>query len=193
MSQVLDEVLAANERYAARFGPAASLTARPTRRLAILTCMDARLDPAKFAGLREGDAHVIRNAGGRASDDAIRSLVLSYKLLGTQEWIVVHHTDCGLETVTDELIRDLLARSLETAVMGPDGFRDVGSGPGSPEAAYVNWLTFRDREGTLVQDVRRIREHPLVPSRIPIHGFLYDVQTGRLVEVPEATRVGAAG
>jgi carbonic anhydrase len=105
----------------------------------------------------------------------------------------VRHTDCGLETDTDELIRGLLARSLETAVMGPDGFRDVGDGPGSPEAPYVNWLTFRDREGTLVQDVRRIREHPLVPARIPIYGFLYDVRTGRLVEVPEATRVGAAG
>src|SRR5215207_10799272 len=79
------------------------------------TCMDARLDPAKYAGLSEGDAHVIRNAGGRASDDAIRSLIISYKLLGTQEWFIIHHTDCGMLTFTDEIIRDLLANSLETA------------------------------------------------------------------------------
>ena len=92
--------------------------------------MDARLDPAKYAGLSEGDAHVIRNAGGRASDDAIRSLVISYKLLGTAEWFVIHHTDCGMEFFTDEVIRGLLANSLETAALGPNGFYDVGTGPG---------------------------------------------------------------
>ena len=97
MSNVLKEVLSANATYAAAFGPKADLALPPARRFAILTCMDARLDPAKFAGLREGDAHVIRNAGGRASDDAIRSLVISYKLLGTREWFVVHHTNCGME------------------------------------------------------------------------------------------------
>jgi len=96
--------------------------------------MDARLDPAKYAGLSKGDAHVIRNAGGRASDDAIRSFVISYKLLGTREWFVIHHSDCGMEFFTDEDMRDLLAQSLETAKLGPDGFRDVGSGPGSTEA-----------------------------------------------------------
>ena len=90
--------------------------------------MDARLDPAKYAGLAEGDAHVIRNAGGRASDDAIRSLVISYKLLGTREWFVIHHSDCGMEFFTDEVIRGLLAHSLETAALGPDGFHDVGDG-----------------------------------------------------------------
>ncbi len=95
MSTVLKEVLSANATYAAAFGPKADLALPPARRFAILTCMDARLDPAKFAGLREGDAHVIRNAGGRASDDAIRSLVISYKLLGTREWFVIHHTNCG--------------------------------------------------------------------------------------------------
>ncbi|WP_199916506.1 MULTISPECIES: beta-class carbonic anhydrase [Miniimonas] len=95
---VLPEVLAANAAYAADFGERGSLALPPARRFAILTCMDARLDPARYAGLAEGDAHVIRNAGGRASDDAIRSLVISYKLLGTQEWFVVHHTDCGMET-----------------------------------------------------------------------------------------------
>src|SRR5262245_65582394 len=97
MSQILSEVLDANAKYAASFGEKARLTLPPARRFAILTCMDARLDPAKYAGLTEGDAHVIRNAGGRASDDAIRSLVISYKLLGTREWFVIHHTDCGME------------------------------------------------------------------------------------------------
>jgi carbonic anhydrase len=95
MSQVRSEVLASNRAYATNFGDKGKLTLPPARRFAILTCMDARLDPAKYAGLAEGDAHVIRNAGGRASDDAIRSLVISYKLLGTREFFVIHHTDCG--------------------------------------------------------------------------------------------------
>jgi carbonic anhydrase len=192
MSAVLDEVLAANAAYAESFGASAELSLPPGRGFAILTCMDARLDPAKYAGLREGDAHVIRNAGGRASDDAIRSLVISYKLLGTAEWFVVHHTDCGMEFFTDEAIRGLLAHSLETAALGPDGFHDVGSGPGSTEGAYIDWLTIADQTGSVVDDVRRIRDHPLVPRRIPVYGYLYDVRTGRLVEVPEATAIGRA-
>jgi carbonic anhydrase len=190
MSEILDEVLAANAAYAGSFGSKSELALPPARRFAILTCMDARLDPAKYAGLSEGDAHVIRNAGGRASDDAIRSLVISYKLLGTAEWFVVHHSDCGMEFFTDELMRRLLASSLDTAALGPDGFRDVGKGPGSSEAAYVDWLTIADRSASVVEDVRRIRNHPLVPVRIPIYGFVYDVRTGRLVEVPEATTAG---
>src|SRR5271156_5726820 len=109
MSSVLPEVLAANAKYSAGFGDLAQLAMPPARRFAILTCMDARLDPAKFAGLSEGDAHVIRNAGGRASDDAIRSLVISHKLLGTKEWFVIHHTDCGMELFTDDVMRELLA------------------------------------------------------------------------------------
>jgi carbonic anhydrase len=190
---ILDEVLSANEAYAATFGERSQLALPPARGFAILTCMDARLDPAKYAGLAEGDAHVIRNAGGRASDDAIRSLVISYKLLGTREWFVVHHTDCGMEFFTDEVMRGLLAASLETAALGPDGFTDVGSGPGSTEAEYVDWLTIRDTARAVVDDVTRIRTHPLVPGRIPIHGYLYDVRTGRLVEVPAATEAGRAG
>src|SRR6202046_783900 len=109
---VRDEVLKANEEYAAAFGERSKLQIPPARHFAILTCMDARLDPAKYAGLSEGDAHVIRNAGGRASDDAIRSLVISYKLLGTQEWFVIHHTDCGMELFTDDVISGLLEHSL---------------------------------------------------------------------------------
>ena len=183
---VLDEVLKANADYAASFGSKGELALPPARGFAILTCMDARLDPAKYAGLAEGDAHVIRNAGGRASDDAIRSLVISYKLLGTREWFVIHHTNCGMEFFTDDVMRGLLASSLETAELGPDGFRDVGKGPGSSEAKYIDWLTISDNARSVVEDVARIRAHPLVPKSIPIYGYIYDVTTGRLVEVPGA-------
>lgn len=184
------EVLSANAAYAENFGAKSELALPPARGFAILTCMDARLDPAKYAGLAEGDAHVIRNAGGRASDDAIRSLVISYKLLGTNEWFVIHHTDCGMEFFTDEVMRALLANSLETAALGPDGFVDVGTGPGSTEASYIDWLTISDNARSVVDDVTRIRNHPLVPGRIAIHGFIYDVRTGRLIEVPDATASG---
>jgi carbonic anhydrase len=190
---VVDEVLAANERYAASFGDKGSLALPPARRFAILTCMDARLDPAKYAGLSEGDAHVIRNAGGRASDDAIRSLVISYKLLGTREWFVIHHTNCGMEFFTDDVMRGLLASSLETAALGPDGFHDVGAGPGSSEGAYIDWLTIAHQQQAVTDDVTRIRRHPLVPKGIPIRGYIYDVTSGRLVEVAEATAAGASG
>jgi carbonic anhydrase len=190
---VRDEVLQANEEYARSFGPRADLALPPARGFAILTCMDARLDPAKYAGLSEGDAHVIRNAGGRASDDAIRSLVISYKLLGTQEWFVIHHSNCGMEFFTDEVMRGLLASSLETAELGHDGFRDVGTGPGSAEASYIDWLTITDNAQSVVDDVTRIRNHPLVPASIPVYGYIYDVATGRLNEVPEATKAGQAG
>src|ERR1700749_1641461 len=99
--------------------------------------MDARLDPVGFAGLAEGDAHVIRNAGGRATDDAIRSLVISYKLLGTAEWFVIHHTDCGMILFTDEVMADLLDSSLETATIDASGWHDHGKGPGSPDGHFV--------------------------------------------------------
>ena len=189
---VLEEVLSANDRYASSFGAKSELALPPARRFAILTCMDARLDPAQYAGLSEGDAHVIRNAGGRASDDAIRSLVISYKLLGTGEWFVIHHTNCGMEFFTDDVMRGLLGQSLETAELGPDGFRDVGSGPGSTEAKYIDWLTISNREQSVTDDVARIRAHPLVPRRIPIYGYVYDVKTGKLMEVPDATAAGRA-
>ena len=190
MTALMKEILKANGAYAAEFGPRGSLPMPPARGLAILTCMDARLDPAKFAGLAEGDAHVIRNAGGRASDDAIRSLVISHKLLGTREWLVVHHTDCGMETFTDEVMRDLLARSLDTAALGAGGWRDTGRGPGSTEAGFIDWLTIRDQAESVRADVRRIRAHPLVSPAITLSGHIYDVRTGRLLEVPEAVAPG---
>ena len=191
-SKVLQEVLNANQQYSANFGKKGELAMPPARHFAILTCMDARLDPAKFAGLAEGDAHVIRNAGGRASDDAIRSLVISYKLLGTREWFVIHHTNCGMEFFTNEVIRGLLAKSLETAALTDRGFSDIGNGPGSRAGEYIEWLTIADQAQSVRDDVARIREHPLVPASIAIYGYIYDVKSGKLVEVPEATAVGKA-
>jgi carbonic anhydrase len=190
MSKIVDEVLAANSKYAGSFGDKGKLSMPPGRHFAILTCMDARLDPAKYAGLAEGDAHVIRNAGGRASDDAIRSLVISYKLLGTREWFVIHHTDCGMELFTDDVMRRLLSSSLKTASLDQNGWRDSGQGSGSVEGHYINWLSFSDNTKSVVEDVTRIRNHPLVPRDIPIYGYIYDVKSGKLSEVPEATRAG---
>jgi carbonic anhydrase len=192
VAPVLQEVLAANEAYATSFGDKGKLAMPPARRFAILTCMDARLDPAKYAGLAEGDAHVIRNAGGRATDDAIRSLVISTKLLGTREWFVIHHTNCGMETFTDEVMGDLLAKSLDTAQLGDAGWRDVGKGPGSVDGKFIKWQTISDLAGSVVEDVVRLRNHPLVPKSIPIYGYIYDVKNGRLVEVNEATKAGQA-
>ncbi|MGA9242762.1 MAG: carbonic anhydrase [Silvibacterium sp.] len=192
MSVVLNEVLAANRQYSASFGAKANLALPPARRFAVLTCMDARLDPAKFAGLSEGDTHVIRNAGGRASDDAIRSLVISYKLLGTREFFVIHHTDCGMEFFTNEVIRGLLNSSLETAELTPTGFKDIGKGPGSRAGEFIEWLTIPDQKQAVVDDVLRIRSHPLVPPSIPIYGYVYDVKSGKLMEVEAATKAGAA-
>ncbi len=189
---VLSEVLAANSEYAKDFGNKASLAMPPARRFVVLTCMDARLDPAKFAGLSEGDAHVIRNAGGRASDDAIRSLVISYKLLGTKEWFVIHHSNCGMEFFNNDLMSTLLSSSLETAELGAEGFKDVGQGPGSNEGKYINWLTIADQASSVLEDVTRIKSHALVPSSIPVYGYIYDVSTGSLIEVPEATKAGQA-
>ncbi|MEY4718956.1 MAG: hypothetical protein RL563_1574 [Pseudomonadota bacterium] len=191
MSKILNEVLAANRDYVADFTKG-DLPMPPGRRFAILTCMDARLDPAKYAGLSEGDAHVIRNAGGRASDDAIRSLVISYKLLGTREWFVIHHTDCGMETFTTEIMGDLLASSLKTASVDASGWHDCCEGPGCTDGKYINWLTIKKQEDSVLEDVLRIRNHSLVPSDIPVYGYIYDVKSGKLIEVPEASKAGQA-
>ena len=190
MSPIEKEVLAANTTYSTGFGDKGKLAMPPARHFAVLTCMDARLDPAKFAGLAEGDAHVVRNAGGRASDDAIRSLVISHKLLGTDEWFVIHHTDCGMQTFTGEVMRGLLEKSLDTAALEDGTWRDVGRGPGSVEGEFVDWLTIDDLEGSVVRDVRRLRAHALVPPYVAIHGYVYDVASGRLREVAAATEAG---
>lgn len=192
MSKVLTEVLEANRKYAGDFADKGKLALPPARSFAILTCMDARLDPAKYAGLAEGDAHVIRNAGGRASDDAIRSLVISYKLLGTREFFVIHHTDCGMEFFSNDVMRKLLGSSLETAKLTANGFEDVGQGPGSRAGEYIEWLTIADQRQAVIDDVERIRNHPLVPKSIPVYGFVYDVRSGKLIEVADATKAGKA-
>ncbi|SEA14608.1 beta-class carbonic anhydrase [Rubrimonas cliftonensis] len=190
MSAIKIEIEAANAAYAGDFGEKGALALPPARGFLILTCMDARLDPAKYAGLAEGDAHVVRNAGGRASDDAIRSMVISHKLLGTREWFVVHHTDCGMLFFDDATMGDLLAGSLATAELTPAGFRNTAEPGGSAEGRYVKWLTIPDQARAVVEDVARIRAHPLVNPAIPIYGYVYDVKTGRLNEVADATQAG---
>jgi carbonic anhydrase len=189
---ILNEVISANQSYVGSFGKKSELALPPARRFAILTCMDARLDPAKYAGLVEGDAHVIRNAGGRATDEAIRSLVISHKLLGTGEWFVIHHTNCGMELFADEVIADLLEDDLGTAAFDGKKWSNPHHHGGHAAGHFIKWHTISHNENSVTLDVRRIREHPLVPKTIPIYGFIYDVRTGRLNEVKAATAAGKA-
>lgn len=178
-----NEILAANANYAASFGDMAELALPPARGFAILTCMDARLDPAKYAGLAEGDAHVIRNAGGRASDDAIRSLIISHKLLGTKQWFVIHHTDCGMELFDGATLAQLLEKSRATAAFDGQNWSNTAEEGGSPEGWHVAWLDFKDLAQSVRDDVHRIRSHPLTPKDVPVWGFIYDVKSGRLLPV----------
>jgi len=186
---MLQEVLDANTAYAQAFGEKSRLPGAPGRRMAILTCMDARMDPGKFCGLAEGDAHVIRNAGGRASDDAIRSLVVSCKLMGTTDWLVIHHSGCGMQAYTDEDIRHLVGlEDNHTHAPGTKWWNILKS---ARTPADIHWLTFRDLELSIVEDVQRIRTHPLVPPAVAIHGFIYHIHHGTLEPVAEANRIGA--
>jgi carbonic anhydrase len=168
---IRNEIQAANERYAAGFTKA-GLPMPPARRFAVVTCMDARLDPAKFLGLEEGDAHVIRNAGGLVSDDGLRSLVISHWLLGTQEAFVIAHTDCGMLTFTNEQLRQRLADDA------------------SADASAVDFLPFSDVEESVRASVRRIRESSFLPDSFGASGFVYDVRAGRLREVAVPSAVG---
>lgn len=187
-SNNLDEILKANSAYAQDFDNG-QLASPPARHFAILTCMDARMDPAKIAGLSEGDAHVIRNAGGRASDDAIRSLIISHKFLGTTEWFVIQHTGCGMATVTDAEIAQLLEEDLETAVHNgqcwenPQRESSANTKSGSDLGHSIHWHTIADLQQSVLDDVKTIQNHPLVPSHIRVHGFIYDVKTGQLGRV----------
>jgi carbonic anhydrase len=161
---IVPELLAANARYAAAFTKG-GLPMPPGRKVAVLACMDARLDPAKFLGLEEGDAHVIRNAGGRASPDALRSLIISQQLLGTQEVVVIHHTDCGMLTFQGaELQRRLQER------FGAD-------------ASGIDFLAFSDLAQSVRDDVAAIRKSPFVPADVQVSGYIYDVHSGRLQPV----------
>jgi carbonic anhydrase len=192
MSKIVDEVLAANATYVSTFGDKGKLALPPARHFAVLTCMDARLDPAKYAGLAEGDAHVIRNAGGRATDDAIRSLVISHKLLGTLEWFVIHHTNCGMELFSDGVMADLLEDDLGTAAFDGKKWSNPHHRGGHAAGHFIKWHTIANQAASVLQDVRRIREHSLVPAAIPIYGYVYDVHSGRLEEVKAATEAGRA-
>lgn len=164
---VIDDLFEANLEYARDFNKG-HLAMPPRRRVAILTCMDARLIPSRQLGLEEGDAHVIRNAGGRAQD-GLRSLVISQQLLGTREVAVIHHTDCGMLTFRNE---DLRARLHDT--LGADAGRD---------AERIDFLPFADVEQSVRDDVAFLRASPLIPQDITIRGFVYDVRSGRLSEV----------
>ena len=161
---IRDEILAANERYSESFS-GGGLSAAPGRRFAVVTCMDARLDPARFLGLEEGDAHVIRNAGGLVTDDALRSLVISHWLLGTKEVFVIAHTDCGMLAFSDEDLREKLREAT------------------GADASGVEFHPFSDLEESVRASVRKIRESPFVPDDVPASGWIYDVRTGKLREV----------
>ena len=154
---VVDEVTAANERYASGFAKGA-LPMPPGRRFAVVTCMDARLDPARFLGLEEGDAHVIRNAGGLVNDETIRSLVISHHLLGTEEAIVIGHSDCGMQTFTNADLHERLG----------------------PEAESIDFQPFPDVAERVRESVEAIRRDPLLPDSFGATGFVYDVHTGRI-------------
>jgi carbonic anhydrase len=158
-----DEFLTANSTYAASFAKG-DLPLPPARQVAVLACMDARLDPARVLGLEEGDAHVIRNAGGVASEDAIRSLVISQRLLGTREIVLIHHTDCGMVTFTDEQFADILEEA-------------SGRRP--------SWTAnaFPDVEGDVRESIKRITDSPFVKNKGSVRGFVLDVATGKLNEV----------
>jgi len=192
-SKLHDEVLAANAQYVGTFGAKADLALPPARKAAFLVCMDARINPAAAFGIAEGDAHVIRNAGGRASDDAIRSFVISHKLLGTTEWFVIHHTDCGMEYFKSHQLAELLKGSLATANIVPDAsapkgvkFENASEEGGSDAGSKINWLHIDDNPESVKEDVTKVATHELVAPGIPIHGYIYDVKTGKLNHVVSA-------
>jgi carbonic anhydrase len=162
---VVDEALKANELYAASF-TLGGLAMPPLRKLAILACMDARLTVEPLLGLKTGDAHIIRNAGGIATEDAVRSLIISHHLLGTREFMVINHTDCGMLTFKDEELGAKLRRETGSAAIAPARF-----------------YAFGKPEDNVREQIQRIKSHPWLPSRIPVRGFVYDVKTGKLGEV----------
>ncbi|MGH9637533.1 MAG: beta-class carbonic anhydrase [Candidatus Angelobacter sp.] len=164
---IIDEVLQNNLKYADQF-TLGHLPMPPARKLAVLACMDARLTVEQFLGLKTGDAHIIRNAGGIASEDALRSLIISHHLLGTQEFIIVNHTDCGMLTFKDDELLGRLEKQSGTAFVAP-----------------VHFHAFSDVEENVRRQIQRVRSHPFIPSHIPVRGFVYDVTTGRLKEIAE--------
>jgi carbonic anhydrase len=170
----LEGMIAANRRFSSGFthGDAAM---PPARKVAIVTCMDARIHPEQALGLEIGDAHMIRNAGGRVSDDALRSLVISSRLLGTNEFAVIHHTDCGMVTFTNA---DLRTKLLD----------ETGA-----DASHIDFLPFPDLEQSVRDDVAAILESPFIDDNIPVSGYIYDVHTGSIDQVVAPTTAAAVG
>lgn len=165
---VLEQLIKANEDYAAAFTPEKSaLPLPPGRKVLIVVCMDARIDPAKALGLQEGDAHVVRNAGGRVVE-ALRSISISQQLLGTQEVAIIHHTDCGMLTFSDQQLRDQLRSKLHA------------------NADHISFLPFNDLDQSVRDDLAIYRKSEIVRQDVPLRGFVYDVKTGKLREVPHA-------
>ena len=163
---VIDEVLAANEVYA-RKHELRHLTPRPARKLALLTCMDTRLSIVTM-GLKEGDAHIIRNAGGIVTDDAVRSLVISHHLLGTEEIMVINHTDCGLMHASEQDLRTRIQNRTGTAAVAPAFF-----------------YAFQNLDENVRHQLQKLRTHPWIPKTVVARGFVYDVATGRLREIKD--------
>ena len=163
---MIDEVLAANEIYA-RTHELRRLTPRPERKLAVLTCMDTRLS-IRTMGLKTGDAHIIRNAGGIVTDDALRSLVVSHYLLGTEEFMVINHTDCGLMHSTEEDLRTRIQNRTGTAAVAPAFF-----------------YAFKNVDENVRHQLQKLRTHPWIPEKVAIRGFVYDVTTGLLREIKD--------
>lgn len=166
---VIEETLAANQKYAETFEHG-RLPMPPARKLAVLACMDARLTVEHILGLKTGEAHIIRNAGGEASDDALRSLIISSRLLGTRTFYVINHTDCGMLTFEDEALRRQL-------------HNETGR-----DASHLHFHAFSDLEGHVRAQVQRIRENPFLPRDSEVRGFVYDVRSGRLREIEAAAR-----
>jgi carbonic anhydrase len=162
---VIDQVLKNNEAYAHGFSQG-GLAMPPARKLAVVACMDARLVVSRLLGTQEGDVHVIRNAGGIVSEDALRSLLISHYLLGTQEFMIINHTDCGMLTFQDEDLRARLQKETGTDAVEPGRF-----------------FAFSDLEANVRRQIQKVRSHPWSPRHVPVRGFIYDVKTGRLREV----------
>jgi len=161
----IDEALAANQAYAKDFS-LGHLPMPPARKLAVVACMDARLTVSQLLGLKTGEAHIIRNAGGIVTEDALRSLIISHHLLGTQEFMIINHTDCGMLTFKDEDLRKKLQQQMGTAAVAP-----------------VHFHAFPDLEANVREQIQKVKSHPWVPRQIPVRGFIYDVKTGKLNEV----------
>ncbi|HUJ41039.1 MAG TPA: carbonic anhydrase [Candidatus Acidoferrales bacterium] len=170
---IIDDALKANESYSNNFR-LGNLLMPPAKKLAVVACMDARLTIEPMLGLQTGEAHIIRNAGGIVTEDAVRSLVISHHLLGTREFAVINHADCGMLTFTDEDLHSRLHKKTGTAAVSPAAFH-----------------SFRNVEENVRRQVEKLRAHPWIPKDVPIRGFVYDEKTGRLKEVSESRTAAA--